>query len=80
MQQKMVTPVPVEVQFAQKLASNDPTLRNKAVKKIKKWFSARTEPFSEAEMMRLWKGLYMEITVKKVMQEKYLMKENNIIF
>ena len=54
----MVTPVPVEVQFAQKLASNDPTLRNKAVKKIKKWFSARTEPFSEAEMMRLWKGLY----------------------
>ena len=24
--------------------------------------------------------LYMEITVKKVMQEKYLMKENNIIF
>ena len=60
MQKKMgsVPPVPVEVQFAQKLAANEPVIRNKAVKKIKKWFSARTEPFSEMEMMRLWKGLY----------------------
>ena len=33
-------------------------MRNKAVKKLKKWFSARQEPFSEPEMMRLWKGLY----------------------
>ena len=57
MQQKM-TSTSVEAQFAQKLAANDPPTRNKAVKKIKKWFSARTEPFSEVEMMRLWKGLY----------------------
>ena len=49
---------PIEVQFAQKLAANDPTMRNKAVKKLKKWFAARQEPFSESEMMRLWKGLY----------------------
>ena len=49
---------PVEVQFAQKLAANEPGMRNKAVKKLKKWFSARQEPFSDLEMMRLWKGLY----------------------
>ena len=49
---------PIEVQFAQKLAANEPGMRNKAVKKLKKWFSARQEPFSEPEMMRLWKGLY----------------------
>ena len=56
MQQKMgSTPATVEVQFAQKLASNEVTIRNKAVKKMKKWFSARTEPFAEMEMMRLWK-------------------------
>jgi len=59
MQQKMSPGAPaVEVQFAQKLAANDATTRNKAIKKIRKWFSARTEAFSEAEMMRLWKGLY----------------------
>ena len=57
MQQKM-TSVSVEAQFAQKLAANEPVIRNKAVKKIRKWFSARSEPFTEAEMMRLWKGLY----------------------
>jgi len=49
---------PVEVQFAQKLAANEPGMRNKAVKKLKKWFSARQESFSDLEMMRLWKGLY----------------------
>ena len=49
---------PVEVQFAQKLAANEPGLRNKAVKKLKKWFSARQEPFSDLDMMKLWKGLY----------------------
>ena len=33
---------PVEVQFAQKLASNDPIMRNRAVKKLKKWLEARS--------------------------------------
>ena len=42
MQQKMSPGAPaVEVQFAQKLAANDATTRNKAIKKIRKWFSAR---------------------------------------
>ena len=53
-----MTSVSVEAQFAQKLAANEPVIRNRAVKKIKKWFSARAEPFTEAEMMRLWKGPY----------------------
>ena len=58
MQQKMSTKVSVEAQFAQKLAANEATIRNKAIKKLKKWFSVRKEPFSDVEMMRLWKGLY----------------------
>ena len=33
---------PVEIQFAQKLASNDPIMRNRAVKKLKKWLEARS--------------------------------------
>jgi len=49
---------PVEVQFAQKLAANDPVERSKAVKKLKKWFASRAQDFEDVEMMRLWKGLY----------------------
>jgi len=49
---------PVEVQFAQKLAANEPWVRDKAVKKLKKWFGAKHEPFEDAEMMKIWKGLY----------------------
>jgi len=48
----------VEVQFAQKLAANEPWVRDKAVKKLKKWFGARQGEFEEVEMMKLWKGLY----------------------
>jgi len=33
---------PVEIQFAQKLASNDPVMRNRAVKKLKRWLEARS--------------------------------------
>ena len=33
---------PVEIQFAQKLASNDPIMRNRAVKKLKRWLEARS--------------------------------------
>jgi len=49
---------PVEVQFAQKLAANEPWVRDRAVKKLKKWFGARQGEFEEVEMMKLWKGLY----------------------
>jgi Nucleolar protein,Nop52 len=44
---------PIETLFAQKLASNDPVMRGRAVKKLKKWLEARSNgdnstPFSEA--------------------------------
>ncbi len=57
---RKLTNVPVEVQFAQKLAANDPVTRDRAVKKLKKWLKARnkTSVFSEDEMLRLWKGLH----------------------
>ena len=32
---------PVEVQFAKKLAANEPTIRDKAIKKLKKWLISR---------------------------------------
>ena len=32
---------PLEIQFAQKLAGNEPQTRDRAVKKLKKWLAAR---------------------------------------
>ena len=32
---------PVEVQFAKKLAANEPSVRDKAIKKLKKWLTSR---------------------------------------
>ena len=55
----------VEVQFAQRLAANEPKIRDKAVTKLKVWLTTRAsgksgaaQPFSEEEMLRLWKGLH----------------------
>eukprot|EP00088_Acartia_fossae_P035340 TRINITY_DN363_c0_g2_i11.p1 TRINITY_DN363_c0_g2~~TRINITY_DN363_c0_g2_i11.p1 ORF type:complete len:871 (-),score=354.25 TRINITY_DN363_c0_g2_i11:199-2757(-) len=50
-----------EVQFAQRLAANEKKDRDKAVKKLKRWFESRSagsKPFAEDELMRIWKGLY----------------------
>ena len=41
---------PVEIQFAQKLASNDPVMRNRAVKKLKRWLEARSADDSEGTL------------------------------
>ena len=32
---------PVEVQFAKRLAANEPIIRDKAIKKLKKWLTSR---------------------------------------
>ena len=32
---------PIEIQFAQKLAANEPRIRDRAVKKLKKWLVSR---------------------------------------
>ena len=45
-----------EVQFAQRLAANEKKDRDKAVKKLKRWFESRSagsKPFAEDELMRL---------------------------
>jgi len=53
-----VSAPPVDVQFAQKLAANDKKDRDRAVKKLKKWFGARSSGFPQDELMRIWKGLF----------------------
>ena len=50
--------VPVEVIFAQKLADNNPVLRNRAVKKLQKWLNSRADLLTSDEILRIWKGLH----------------------
>uniref|UniRef100_A0A3B3ZXR8 Ribosomal RNA processing 1 n=1 Tax=Periophthalmus magnuspinnatus TaxID=409849 RepID=A0A3B3ZXR8_9GOBI len=50
-----------EVQFAQKLASNEKPVRRKALKRLRGYISARSRThtgFSEEELLKLWKGLF----------------------
>ena len=50
--------VPVEIIFAQKLADNNPVLRNRAVKKLQKWLNSRSNLLTSEEILRIWKGLH----------------------
>ncbi|KAL5457137.1 hypothetical protein EMCRGX_G034377 [Ephydatia muelleri] len=51
-----------EVKFANRLGSNEPTVRNRAIKALRKWISARSassQKLSELELLKLWKGLFV---------------------
>ncbi|KAL3887128.1 hypothetical protein ACJMK2_027082 [Sinanodonta woodiana] len=66
-----------EVQFAQRLASNEKKTRDKAVKKLKKYLQAKSSTkrdggFSEDDFIKIWKGLHycMWMQDKPIIQEK----------
>ncbi|XP_054719682.1 ribosomal RNA processing protein 1 homolog A-like [Uloborus diversus] len=51
-----------EVEFAQKLVSNQPKVREKVLKQIGKWLAIKSsadEAFTEDGMLKLWKGLFL---------------------
>lgn len=81
---------PVEVQFAKKLAANEPAVRDKAIKKLKKWLMSRSSicdgevskaTFNDSEMLRLWKGLHycFWMSDKPLVQEELAEKIASII-
>ncbi|XP_056610843.1 ribosomal RNA processing protein 1 homolog B isoform X2 [Triplophysa dalaica] len=51
-----------EIIFAQKLASNEKPIRSKAILKLRKYISVRSERetggFTEVELLKIWKGLF----------------------
>ncbi|XP_034247938.1 ribosomal RNA processing protein 1 homolog [Thrips palmi] len=64
-----------EISFAKILAGNDKKLRDRGVKRLKKWLNARSNSESALEkddFMRLWKGLYycMWMADKPLIQEE----------
>ncbi|XP_070201578.1 ribosomal RNA processing protein 1 homolog A-like isoform X2 [Littorina saxatilis] len=62
-----------EVVFAQRLASNEKTIRDRALKKLRKYLSARgsESAFSRDDLRKLWKGLHYSMW----MQDKPLLQE-----
>ncbi|XP_042644656.1 ribosomal RNA processing protein 1 homolog B isoform X2 [Tyto alba] len=66
---------PPEIQFAQRLAANEKRIRDRAVKKLRGYISARTQRpaggFSQEELLKIWKGLFYCMW----MQDKPLLQE-----
>ncbi|MBN3283101.1 RRP1B protein, partial [Polyodon spathula] len=64
-----------EIQFAQKLASNEKPIRTRAIKKLRKYLSIRSQKpeggFSNDELLKIWKGLFYCMW----MQDKPLLQE-----
>ncbi|XP_076231430.1 ribosomal RNA processing protein 1 homolog Nnp-1 [Calliopsis andreniformis] len=64
-----------EIKFARLLSSNDKKVRDKVLKNLRKWLTVRSNSsfaFTEADFMRLWKGLYycMWMSDKPLIQEE----------
>ncbi|XP_044526184.1 ribosomal RNA processing protein 1 homolog B isoform X3 [Gracilinanus agilis] len=53
---------PAEIQFAQRLASNEKLIRDRAAKKLRQYISVKTQRvtggFSQEELLKIWKGLF----------------------
>ncbi|KAF6385435.1 ribosomal RNA processing 1B [Rhinolophus ferrumequinum] len=53
---------PAEIQFAQRLASHEKGVRDRAVKKLRQYISVKTQRetggFSQEELLKIWKGLF----------------------
>ncbi|XP_072595528.1 ribosomal RNA processing protein 1 homolog B isoform X2 [Vulpes vulpes] len=67
---------PAELQFAQRLASHEKGVRDRAVKKLRQYISVKTQRetggFSQEELLKIWKGLFycMWVQDEPLLQEE----------
>ncbi|XP_021580944.2 ribosomal RNA processing protein 1 homolog B isoform X2 [Ictidomys tridecemlineatus] len=67
---------PAEVQFAQRLASGEKGVRDRAVRKLRQYLSVKTQSetggFSQEELLKIWKGLFycMWVQDEPLLQEE----------
>ncbi|XP_057361061.1 ribosomal RNA processing protein 1 homolog B isoform X2 [Manis pentadactyla] len=67
---------PAEIQFAQRLASHEKGIRDRAVKKLREYISVKTQRetggFSPEELLKIWKGLFycMWVQDEPLLQEE----------
>uniref|UniRef100_A0A7N5KKX2 Ribosomal RNA processing 1B n=1 Tax=Ailuropoda melanoleuca TaxID=9646 RepID=A0A7N5KKX2_AILME len=65
-----------ELQFAQRLASHEKGIRDRAVKKLRQYISVKTQRetggFSQEELLKIWKGLFycMWVQDEPLLQEE----------
>ncbi|KAK9300159.1 hypothetical protein QLX08_007077 [Tetragonisca angustula] len=64
-----------EIKFARLLSSNNKIIRDRVLKNLRKWLTVRSQSsfaFTEADFMRLWKGLFycMWMSDKPLTQEE----------
>ncbi|KAM8816363.1 ribosomal RNA processing protein 1 homolog B isoform 3-T3 [Rhynchonycteris naso] len=67
---------PAEIQFAQRLASHEKGIRDRAVKKLRQYISVKTQRetggFSQEELLKIWRGLFycMWVQDRPLLQEE----------
>ncbi|XP_005375839.1 PREDICTED: ribosomal RNA processing protein 1 homolog B [Chinchilla lanigera] len=67
---------PAEIQFAQRLASSEKGVRDRAVRKLRQYLSVKTQRetggFSQEELLKIWKGLFycMWVQDEPLLQEE----------
>uniref|UniRef100_A0A1B6MJI1 Ribosomal RNA processing protein 1 homolog n=1 Tax=Graphocephala atropunctata TaxID=36148 RepID=A0A1B6MJI1_9HEMI len=73
-----------EISFAKVLACNDKRLRDRGLKRLRKWFMARSQgsiDFTKEDHMRIWKGLFycMWMSDKPLVQEELAEEISNLV-
>ncbi|XP_043330452.1 ribosomal RNA processing protein 1 homolog B isoform X1 [Cervus canadensis] len=67
---------PAEIQFAQRLASHEKGIRDRAMRKLRQYISVKTQRetggFSQEELLKIWKGLFycMWVQDEPLLQEE----------
>ncbi|PSN32048.1 hypothetical protein C0J52_16701 [Blattella germanica] len=73
-----------EIEFAKVLAGNDKRLRDRGIKKLRKWLTVRSQgncEFTDDDFLRIWKGLYycMWMADKLLVQEELAEKISDLV-
>ncbi|RUS80123.1 hypothetical protein EGW08_012122 [Elysia chlorotica] len=75
--------VSAEVHFAQKLASNEKKIRDRAIKRLRKYLFARSSHggLTESDVIKIWKGLHycMWMQDKPLLQEELSQKISGLL-
>ncbi|CAL1531716.1 unnamed protein product [Lymnaea stagnalis] len=76
--------ISAEVHFAQKLASNEKKIRDRAIKRLQKYLSVRSAHgagLSDSDLLKIWKGLFycMWMQDKPLIQEELSQRITNLI-
>ncbi|XP_055975202.1 ribosomal RNA processing protein 1 homolog B [Sorex fumeus] len=76
---------PAELQFAQRLASHEKGIRDRAARRLRQYLSAKTQRetggFTQEELLRIWKGLFycMWVQDEPLLQEELAVTMSQLV-